>query len=94
MFGPNSKTSLNQQLSNGKSLAAHAKEQLSSGRMPPGGWGIGSNEKEKMKNDNERREAVIKYIDYTSGKTSSICRPDPLVPQDQKKSSVKKGNQQ
>ncbi len=93
MFGPNSKMSLNQQLSNGKSLASHAKEQLNSGRMPPGGWGIGSDEKEKLKNDQERREAVIKYIDYASGKTSFICQQGSVTPVVQEKSNVKKGNQ-
>lgn len=74
MFGTDPKRALGQRLSNGQTLAAHTKEQLKSGRMPPGGWGIGSDEKERLKNDQERRETIVKYIDYLTGNANSICK--------------------
>lgn len=75
IFGPNAVKSLNDS-KNGEAFKEHVKKMLKEGRMPPGGFGIGANEKEKLENDRQRRETLIKYVDYVSGDRSDICESE------------------
>lgn len=47
------------------------RQMLTEDRMPPGGFNLGSTEAERLKNDRDRREALLQYMDYRKNGASS-----------------------
>lgn len=50
---------------------AKVRQMLSEGRMPPGGFNVGNTEAERLKNDRDRRDAVLQLIEYRKNGTAS-----------------------
>ena len=66
------------------SMSSHALKMIREGRMPPGGFGVGSTPEQIKKNDADRRNALARYIEYISGDRSSICNVPAAEPGKQK----------